>query len=250
MKATTLSCSTIRLAMARAAAGSPPSSPKISLTGWPASPPRALMSALHALLAVMIGWTARPMTPLPVPIVPNRIGALAAVGAPPGFPGPGVGAAPGPGVAPEAWPPAPAAPALAAAAALLPVPAVGWPGERPARPELCAGRADAAFEPNSASLRPAATGALAPPVVPVPPDGEATGPSAGSAVAAVAAPLGASRPAAANRAEAADSAPPVASRRARSTRDPQPARTTAASSPTAARPRRRFAVTQPRRRLA
>ena len=76
MKATTLSCSTIRLAMARAAAGSPPSSPKISLTGWPARPPRALTSALQALLAVMIGWTARPMTPLPVPSVPNRIGAF------------------------------------------------------------------------------------------------------------------------------------------------------------------------------
>ena len=68
MKATTLSCSTMRLAMARAAAGSPPSSPKISLTGWPARPPRALTSALHALLAVMIGCTARPMTPLPVPM--------------------------------------------------------------------------------------------------------------------------------------------------------------------------------------
>src|SRR3954469_8898445 len=92
--------------MARAAAGSPPSSPKISLTGGPASPPRALTSALHALSAVMIGWTARPMTPLPVPNVPNTIGALAAPG--PCLPdAPGVGAAPadpagdpGAGVAP------------------------------------------------------------------------------------------------------------------------------------------------------
>src|SRR5712671_3277555 len=93
MKATTLSCSTMRLAMASAAAGSPPSSPKISLTGWPARPPRALTSALQALSAVMMGWTARPMTPLPVPNVPNTIGVLAAPG--PGRPGvPGVGAAP------------------------------------------------------------------------------------------------------------------------------------------------------------
>src|SRR5947209_8038591 len=79
--------------MASAAAGSPPSSPKISLTGCPARPPRALTSALQALSAVMIGWTARPMTPLPVPTVPNTIGAVAA-----GEPGcaddPGTAAAP------------------------------------------------------------------------------------------------------------------------------------------------------------
>src|SRR5438105_7269687 len=102
MKATTLSCSTIRLAMARAAAGSPPSSPKISLTGCPASPPRALTSALQALSAVMIGWTARPMTPLPVPNVPNTIAARAApVPVSAGDPGP---AAVPDGVAPAAEP--------------------------------------------------------------------------------------------------------------------------------------------------
>src|SRR5688500_5142971 len=116
MKATTLSCSTIRLAMASAAAGSPPSSPKINLTGWPANPPRALTSALQALLAVMIGCTARPITPLPVPSVPKRIGVFAAG---PGVPGvPGAGAAvvepAGPpaaaGLAPAGPPVGPAAP--------------------------------------------------------------------------------------------------------------------------------------------
>src|SRR5687768_2539432 len=125
MKATTLSCSTIRLAMASAAAGSPPSSPKISLTGWPARPPRALTSALQALLAVMIGWTARPITPLPVPSVPKRIGALAVAG--PGWPA--EAGVPGPGAA-VVEPADPAAADLAFAGTPV-VPAAPAPEEGP-----------------------------------------------------------------------------------------------------------------------
>src|SRR5206468_7748555 len=109
--------------MASAAAGSPPSSPKISLTGWPARPPRALTSALQALSAVMIGWTARPMTPLPVPNVPKTIGARAAAG-----PGrdPGAGrAADGAAASPDAAPAPDVPDGVAPPAAAFPVPAAG-----------------------------------------------------------------------------------------------------------------------------
>src|SRR5581483_2251206 len=196
MKATTLSCSTIRLAMASAAAGSPPSSPKISLTGCPASPPRALTSALHALSAVMIGCTARPMTPLPVPKVPNTIGARAA-----GVPALAAGAAPVPGVA-EA---APAAGRPPPAPAALPVPAETFSDERAA---AAAGAVPGdGFPPPAAPPGPAPPGATA--------SAACAGPEAPAPAGTVTPAPAAGRSAAENERD-----PPLAASPSRPTREP------------------------------
>src|SRR5438094_603157 len=219
MKATTLSCSTIRLAMASAAAGSPPSSPKMSLTGWPARPPRALTSALQALSAVMIGWTARPMTPLPVPNVPRTIGARAAAGpglaGDPGAAGAPAGPAAAPGAGPETGAPDGVVPAATAAAPFPPP--VFSPG-----PALCAPDAATADGPGPTLEAPFTTrlaSGVAPP---------AAGPAAAAPLSTAAA-----EPAAATGCCVDDHAraPPLADSRSRPTRDPHPAARMATTRP-------------------
>src|SRR5882724_1508431 len=53
--------------------GSPPSSAMISLTGWPARPPRALTSAAHARAPCGTGSRIRPIGPVCVPNEPRAI---------------------------------------------------------------------------------------------------------------------------------------------------------------------------------
>src|SRR5688500_15810189 len=218
MKATTLSCSTIHLSMSGGAAGSPPSSPKINLTGGPAKPPRVLTSALQALLAVMIGCTARPITPLPVPSVPKRIGVLAAAG--PG--GPGVPGVPGAGAAV-------AEPAATPAAGLAPDGTPAGPAAPTPEGPLAAGRVSAMSAAPTAPL---------PPVAVASPDGVPRGSSslaplsgaaAGGLVPAASAPWSVPSGTTA-AADESDRAPPVAVNRARSTREPHPATRTATAS--------------------
>src|SRR5437763_1235918 len=188
----------------------------------------------------MIGWTARPMTPLPVPEVPKTIGALPApAGALPGAgPDPPVaGAAPGD-------PPAPGAGEEAAAAGAFPV------DRSPA--ELSAGAL------LVAPPGPGRVAAVRPPVVLGPPGGPPTsgpptpGPAAPPAAPAAAAvslladpgplpgdvPPLAPAPAEDAAAEGRERSPPVAESRPGSTREPQPVTMTAAVS--AARARRRY----------
>src|SRR5581483_12009044 len=86
-RASTLSCSTIRLARLKARLASPPSSAKMIRTGCPASPPRALTSAPHALAPRMMGSRAPPIGPDCWPMLPRRIsdldpGAAGAAGTP------------------------------------------------------------------------------------------------------------------------------------------------------------------------
>src|SRR6266480_6913218 len=63
----------MRRAIDRALLGSPPSSARISLTGWPARPPRALTSAAHARAPWGTGSRIRPIGPVWVPNEPREI---------------------------------------------------------------------------------------------------------------------------------------------------------------------------------
>src|SRR5438270_9665696 len=116
-KARTLSPSTIRRAMARARWGSPPSSAKITLTGWPARPPRALTSAAQARTATGIGATSAPSGPAPTPNDPSTMGDPARAS--------GTGAAGAPALRPAAVAPWSAGAAVAVAGAADEVPALG-----------------------------------------------------------------------------------------------------------------------------
>src|SRR5581483_6651804 len=98
--ATTWSCSTIFCVMARARAGSPPSSARTSLTGWPHSPPRSPTDAAQARTPSTEAAMTAPITPLSWPREPMATGSFfgeqsappAAAGAPcpAGVPGAGV----------------------------------------------------------------------------------------------------------------------------------------------------------------
>src|SRR5882757_6226530 len=88
----------MRRTMDRALLGSPPSSARISLTGWPARPPRALTSAAHARAPWGTGSRIRPIGPV---WVPNDPRAIVLFEPPVGVAGePGTLAGPTPGLAP------------------------------------------------------------------------------------------------------------------------------------------------------
>src|SRR5882724_3263545 len=113
----------MRRTMDSALLGSPPSSARISLTGWPARPPRALTSAAQARAPWGTGSRIRPMGPV---CVPNEPRAIVLPDPPPGADGgPGTPGVPPPGVFPPlpggaADADGPLPPADFALAALLP----------------------------------------------------------------------------------------------------------------------------------
>src|SRR4051812_46160371 len=87
----------MRRTIDRALLGSPPSSARISLTGWPARPPRALTSAAQARAPCGTGSRIRPIGPVCVPNDPRAMMLFeppaGAAGAP-GVPTPGMAPTP------------------------------------------------------------------------------------------------------------------------------------------------------------
>src|SRR5882724_7141118 len=178
----------MRRTMDSALLGSPPSSAMISLTGWPARPPRALTSAAHARAPWGTGSRMRPMGPVWVPNDPRAIVLFeppAGVAGEPGVPTPGVAPAPLPGAPadPDGLLPPAVAPPLPALARGAAAPALDAPpGRVPAAArDGAAGEAAAPYAPP-----------VDPPVAPAPvatPDVTAVpGPPVGAAVPAPAVP--------------------------------------------------------------
>src|SRR5258705_6911790 len=135
-KATTLSCSTIFGMAARCRAGSPPSSAKMAVTGWPLIPPWALAHLTQTRTASRMGSKGAPSTPEATPTLPILTAAGGApLGAGAGPPGPGAGT-PGVAAPPAAGLPAPDAepePAIFVGVAELVVPAAEAPAPEPER---------------------------------------------------------------------------------------------------------------------
>src|SRR5258705_12221917 len=133
-KATTLSCSTIFWIAARCRAGSPPSSAKMAVTGWPLIPPWALAHLTQTRTASRMGSKGAPSTPEATPTLPILTAAGGApLGAGAGPPGAGAGT-PGVAAPPAAGLPAPDAepePAVFDSVGALVAPAAEEPAPEP-----------------------------------------------------------------------------------------------------------------------
>src|SRR5581483_3799444 len=193
----------MRWTSAWALAGSPPSSPKIRRTGWPASPPRAATSAAQARAPWKNGAMVAPRMPLWTPNDPSRISPRAPA---PACAAPGRGPAAG-----RAGPTAPPDAGVAASPPAAPAPP----------PEAAAGAAAEAVRPAAGDRADAGDGAR--------PTGPAAVPTAAGTVVAVSAvaagaAAGAADPVPGAPAPAAGSSrkgPLARARRSRPSRDPQ-----------------------------
>src|SRR5581483_11258137 len=165
--ATTWSCSTIFCVMARARAGSPPSSARTSLTGWAHSPPRSPTDAAQARTPSTEAAMTAPITPLSWPREPMATGSFfGEQSAPPAAAGaPCPAGVPGAGVTDEGPPALPGAfcpPAGEAAGAPAPLAAGDCSGVAPP------GTAAGAEVTSGVGALPCAVGAAALELVPEP----------------------------------------------------------------------------------